>query len=138
MAVRGKRAERSKTGRAERLAMGELEAAVMDVLWDHGERMTPREVQEVVADRGHDVAYTTVMTILVRLCSKGRLERVRDGRAFAYSPVESREEHAAARMREFLADTADRGVALSAFVRSLDRKDRERLRRVLGRQRRGS
>ncbi|MGH9135651.1 MAG: BlaI/MecI/CopY family transcriptional regulator [Acidimicrobiales bacterium] len=72
-----------------KLAMGELEGAAMDVLWDRGGWLTPGEVHEVLgADR--DRAYTTVMTILVRLWQNGRLERQRDGRAYAYRPVASR------------------------------------------------
>lgn len=110
--------------------MGELERAVMQVLWDRGGWHTPGEVHEVLAaDR--PLAYTTVMTILVRLWQKGRLERQRDGRAFAYRPVESREEHAAARMGEILQGVADRPIALSHFLASLPAADRVQLRRML-------
>jgi predicted transcriptional regulator len=42
------------------------------------------------------------MTILVRLRRKGRLERRRDGRAFAYRATQSGEKHAAAGMQELL------------------------------------
>ncbi|MGH9267295.1 MAG: BlaI/MecI/CopY family transcriptional regulator [Acidimicrobiales bacterium] len=114
-----------------KLAMGELEGAAMDVLWDRGGWLTPGEVQEVLgAER--DLAYTTVMTILVRLWQKGRLERQRDGRAYAYRPVASREQHAAARMREMLSAAADRPAALSHFLESLSTGDRAQLRRMLG------
>src|SRR5712691_566056 len=99
-----------------RLAMGELEAAVMDVLWDRGGWSTPGEVH-LVLGRHHPVAYTTVMTILVRLWQKGRLERERDGRAFAYHPILSREEAAADSMQELL------GVlALPAWARPAGRR----------------
>ncbi|MGH9116843.1 MAG: BlaI/MecI/CopY family transcriptional regulator [Acidimicrobiales bacterium] len=113
-----------------RLHMGELEAAVMDVLWDRGGWLTPGEVHDVMAaDR--QLAYTTIMTILVRLCQKGRLERQRDGRAFAYRPLQSREEHAASRMQELLARGGDRPMALARFVESLPAADRAQLRRLL-------
>jgi predicted transcriptional regulator len=113
-----------------RLAMGELEAAVMDVLWDRGGWLTPGEVHEVLAaDR--PLAYTTAMTILVRLWQKGRLERHRDGRAFAYRPMKSREEHAAARMQEMLTRVGDRPAALARFVDALPPADRAQLRRLL-------
>lgn len=113
-----------------RLAMGELEAAVMDVLWDRGGWLTPGMVHEVVAAE-RPIAYTTVMTILVRLWRKGRLERQRDGRAYAYHPTQTREKHAAARMREFLAAAGDRPAALGYFVASLAPSDRAQLRRAL-------
>ncbi len=120
---------------AKRLAMGELESAVMDVVWDAGGWMTPGEVHEVLSV-GHELAYTTVMTILVRLWRKVRLERTRDGRAFAYRAVESREQHAATRMRDLLAATCDRPVALSHFVGSLSARDKTQLRRMLGDEKR--
>lgn len=113
-----------------KLAMGELESSVMDVLWNHGGWLTPREVHEVLAD-GRDLAYTTVMTILVRLWQKGRLDRQRDGRAFAYRPLLSREEHTATRMRELLAASSDRPTALSHFLATLSSSDRAQLRRIL-------
>jgi predicted transcriptional regulator len=121
-----------------RLPMGELEATVMDVLWDRGGWLTPGEVQDVLADE-RKLAYTTVMTILVRLWRKGRLERRREGRAFAYRPLQSREEYAAGRMREMLAEVGDRPAALARFVEDLPPADRAQLRRVLGpTSRRGS
>jgi predicted transcriptional regulator len=114
----------------DRLAMGALEGAVMDVLWDRGGWLTPGEVHGVLAvDR--PLAYTTVMTILVRLWQKGRLERERDGRAFVYRPLETREQHAASRMGEFLVKAGDRPAALAHFLEALPPSDRAQLRRLL-------
>src|SRR5450759_1825330 len=84
-----------------RLAMGELEAAVMEALWDRGGWLTPGEVLEVLAEQ-RPISYTTVMTILVRLWRKERLVRQPAGRAFAYRPKQNREEHAASRMADIL------------------------------------
>jgi predicted transcriptional regulator len=116
--------------RQAKLQMGELEAMVMDVLWDRHGWLTPGEVHDTLS-RNRSLAYTTVMTILVRLWQKGRLERQRDGRAFAYRAVQSREEYAAARMQELLTRVADRPTALAYFVDSLPQADRDQLRRVL-------
>ncbi len=113
-----------------RLRTGELEANVMDVLWDRGGWLTPGEVHETLSAE-RPLAYTTVMTILVRLWQKGRLERQRDGRAYAYRPLQSREEHAAARMAQLLVDARDRPAALAHFVDSLPPRDQAQLRRVL-------
>lgn len=113
-----------------KLQMGELEAMVMDVLWDRRGWRTPGEVHDDLAS-SREMAYTTVMTILVRLWQKGRLERQRDGRAYAYRAVQSREEHAAARMQELLTRVGDRPTALAFFVDSLPKADRDQLRRVL-------
>lgn len=104
----------------------------MDVLWDLGGWRTPREVHSVLSPR-HPLAYTTITTILVRLWRKGRLERQRDGRAFAYRPPQTREEHAASRMGRALVGVADRPTALAHFVRGLDPAERAQLRRALQR-----
>ena len=116
---------------SERLSTGELERKVLDVLWSAGEAMTPRQVHDVLAAE-RDLAYTTVMTILVRLWQKGLVAREREGRAFAYTPHTSREEHVAERMREVLVAANDASAALGHFVRGLDTKKRTQLRRLLG------
>jgi len=115
--------------------MGELEAAVMNLLWDRGGWMTPGEVHAALADSS--LAYTTVMTVLVRLWQKGRLERQRDGRAYAYHPVVTRDQYAAERMEDLLARAGNRSAVLSHFLDAIDPADRDQLRRLL-RQQRGS
>jgi predicted transcriptional regulator len=75
------------------------------------------------------------MTILVRLWRKGRLERQRDGRAYAYHPLVTREQHAADRMEELLARAGNRSAVLSHFLDAMDPADRDQLRRLLTRQR---
>lgn len=117
-------------GNRARLAMGELEAAVMEVMWERGGWLTAGEVQEVLpAER--PLAYTTVMTILVRLWQKGRLTRQRDGRAYAYRAVQTKAEFAAARMGEVLIGVGDRSAALNHFLSALEPADRAQLRRLL-------
>ena len=111
---------------------GELEAAVMDVVWDRGGWLTPGEVHDALGS-GRPLAYTTVMTILVRLWQKGRLERERDGRAFAYRATQTREEYTADRMRALLEGVTNRPRALSHLVSALAPADRAQLRRLLQR-----
>jgi predicted transcriptional regulator len=113
--------------------MGELEARVMDIVWDHGGWLTPAEVHRRLTRR-RTLAYTTVMTVLVRLYDKGLLERRRDGRAYAYHSIQSREEDAAEHMTRLLSAAGDRSTALSSFVSSLSPGERAQLRRVLGRR----
>lgn len=92
--------------------------------------MTSGEVRDALP-RGRVLAYTTVMTVLVRLWKKGLLERQRDGRAFAYHPVESREQWTARRMEELLAAAGNPSGALNHFVRVLSPGERDQLRRIL-------
>lgn len=63
--------------------LGDLELAVMNILWEADSAM---EVSEVVTAMGHTRAYTTIMTILSRLHEKGYLDQERAGRAYRYRP----------------------------------------------------
>ena len=115
---------------APRRGMGELESDVMAVLWAADGSCTPAEVRDALAA---DLAYTTVMTILVRLSAKGLAQRERRGRAYAYRPTMSEAEVAAQRMRATLDRTADREKALVRFVDELSPKDERVLRAILAR-----
>jgi predicted transcriptional regulator len=110
--------------------LGELEARVLELLWDAGGWMTTRDVMEFL-DGQRELAYTTVMTILVKLWKKGLVERTRDGRAYAYHPLLTREEWTARRMGELLAVAENRAEALSHFVSGIDQRDISQLRRIL-------
>ena len=116
----------------KRLGRGELEIQVLDVVWVAPGPVTPRQVHEEL-NKSRELAYTTVMTILVRLCKKGLLEREATGRAFAYRPLVSREQRGAARMNDALTSAGDPSVALSHFVESLPPDQVDELRRVLRR-----
>ena len=98
---------------------GELEAAVMDVLWRRGTPATVREVlAELTASRPR--AYTTVMTVLENLHRKDALRREMDGRAWLYSPTRTRAEHSAALLQDVLSAAGDRDEVLMHFVADLD------------------
>ena len=103
----------------------------MEMVWDRGGGwLTPREVLELLIPE-RELAYTTVMTILVRLWRKGLLERRKDGRAYAYHAVHSREEWTARRMGELLEVADDRAEALNHFLAGMRKADRDQLRRLL-------
>jgi predicted transcriptional regulator len=114
-----------------RLPRGELENQVLQVLWAADAPCTPREVHRAMGSE-RELAYTTVMTILVRLWQKGIVEREPSGRTYAYRPVESRDERVANRMRELLAAAGDRTAALTGFVKSLPADELDDLRRIVG------
>ena len=69
--------------------LGELERAIMDVLWESRDPLTVRQVSGALTER--DLAHTTVMTVLDRLAKKGFARRERDGRAWRYRAAETRE-----------------------------------------------
>lgn len=116
-----------------RRGMGELERMVMVALWDAGRPMTPREVLERL-DADPPVTYSTTMTILRRLWSKGVVAREKVGKAFAYAPLRDREAETATRMADLLAATRDANTALGHFVGELSPAQRRQLRRLLERR----
>ncbi len=98
-------------------------------LWARPDGATPGEVLDGLAS---DLAYTTVMTILLRLWKKGLVERHRRGRAFAYRALVSEADLAADRMRSAFEEVDDREQVFSSFVGGLSKKEERILRRVLG------
>lgn len=98
--------------------LGELEAEVMELAWDRGAWLGVNDL--LAALKGRQRAYTTVMTIVTRLCDKGLLERRRDGRGFVYRPALSKDQVAAQALREVLADADDPQAVLAHFVKDLE------------------
>ncbi|WP_212522445.1 BlaI/MecI/CopY family transcriptional regulator [Actinospica acidithermotolerans] len=122
-------------GGAGRRAAGELESAVLGVLWNAREPLSPGEVRELLArtdGTGAALSYSTVVTILTRLHEKGSLSRHRDGRAFRYAPVSDEAGLEARRLSQLLDRSADREAVLSRFVADLSERDEELLRSLLG------
>ena len=110
--------------------MGELERAVMSVLWEGNDWMTPRQVLDRL-ELDPPVVYSTVMTILRRLWKKGVVDRERSGRAFSYRPVQGEGEQTAERMARLLHASNDPEAALTHFLASLDARRRRQLRKLL-------
>ncbi|WP_123670563.1 BlaI/MecI/CopY family transcriptional regulator [Actinocorallia herbida] len=109
-------------------APGDLEREITAALHAADRALTPREVRSAL---GESLAYTTVLTILVRLEGKGVLERERRGRAFAYRPVADDPGLAVRRMHQLLDERPDREVVLTRFLGSLSDDDEQLLRRML-------
>ncbi|MGN9774353.1 BlaI/MecI/CopY family transcriptional regulator [Micromonospora sp. H33] len=113
--------------------LGDLERAVMDVLWDSvpatSNGVTVREVADALA--GRELAYTTVMTVLDRLAGKGMVQREREGRAWRYRAAASREAHIAQLMLDALDLGGSRDAALVRFARSVTGTEADVLRAAL-------
>jgi predicted transcriptional regulator len=115
---------------------GDLEAVIMDRVWEHAKPVTVRELHdELAAERV--IAYTTVMSTMDNLHRKGWLNRVKEGKAYRYSASASRAEYSARLMREALADGGDTEMVLSHFLAQIDGDESEALRSVLSKLRGG-
>lgn len=109
---------------------GDLEALIMERVWERGEPVTVRDLfDELSSER--TIAYTTVMSTMDNLHRKGWLDRVREGKAYRYTATASREEYSARLMREALADGGDAEVVLSHFVAQIGCGESDALRSVL-------
>ena len=112
---------------------GQLESAVMDVVWAQNQPCLVREVRDQLS-YGRPLAYTTVMTVLAILHRKGVLRREKYGRAWRYWPAERREEHAARLMAELLRSGGDRSVTLRSFLDRMSDEDLTAIRNVVARR----
>lgn len=109
--------------------LGDLERAIMDVLWTTRAPLTVRQVSITLAERG--LAHTTVMTVLDRLAKKGFAQRERDGRAWRYRPAATREAYVTELMLTALEQTGDRSAALARFAQSVSDAEVKVLRSAL-------
>lgn len=85
----------------------------MNVVW--GRKLVSFAVSDVLAimEKQREIAYTTVMTTVVRLHEKGLLIREKDGRRYLYSPKLSREEFLQATARTVLDGAIDGHQAIA-------------------------
>ena len=111
--------------------MGELETAIMRVLWSAHEPLTVRRIFEVLSE-DRQLAYTTVMTVLDRLAKKGRVLRKQEGRAWIYVPATTHSAMVVAEMQSILEEAGDeRNVVLAQFIEGLAEPQRVHVDRVL-------
>lgn len=75
------------------LDVGPLELEVLGILNSSGEQSVS-DIQASLKSSGHDLAYTTVMTVLVRLYSKHLVTRKKHGRLFLYSAARKKDSSA--------------------------------------------
>jgi predicted transcriptional regulator len=109
---------------------GDLEMAIMNVMWRAGRPYVVREVLGRM-DYGRPVAYTTVMTVMNILYRKGVLHRDKEGRAWRYWPVEAREDHDARLMAEALRSGGDEDLTMRRFLERVSDDEMNSLRSAM-------
>lgn len=107
--------------------LGSLEAEVMEKIWLKQTASVKDVHQELLTLR--PIAYTTVMTIMGRLADKRLLKKVKEGNAFIYTPVVSKEEFSKNIVSEvidsLLEDFPD--AAFSHFVKKIGQEDENKI-----------
>lgn len=76
-------------------SLGELEAQILDIVWDLQPPVTTSKVFKIMYPR-RELSYSTIMLTMSKLAKKGFLKQRRSGvkktDAFLYTPTMSREE----------------------------------------------
>ena len=111
---------------------GTLESEVLQALWALD---APASPAEVIEQMGTDLAYTSIATILGRLCDKQLVERQRQGRSFKYAATSSEADLAGRRIASILDEATDRESALAGFAQTLDPDEVDQLAALLERYR---
>jgi predicted transcriptional regulator len=124
-------------GKASLDSLGELQRAVLEIVWQRGEA----SVHDVLGqlDRRKKLAYTTALTVLQKLEKAGWLEHRSEGKSYIYTPTVSREQAGAGSVRGFLSRVFE-GDAVAMFqhlIRESDLSDKElsELRRMIDEKR---
>ena len=112
---------------------GQLEADILNVLWDHNVPLTVKALQDLFPEP--KPAVTTLITVLERLRTKGSVERqAAGGRSFEYFASRSRLDQANDSIKNALENAGDRHAALMLLAGSLTPKDRDVLAQALSQQ----
>ncbi len=117
----------------------ELELQILKALWDT-EPMTVRELRDVLAAGGRELAHTTVITTLGTMVDKGQIEKLEPtlGKAFRFSPLIQRHDVSKGMLGDLVErvfDGSAEAVMLSLFdVKELDEDELSGLRKLLNKK----
>ena len=117
--------------------LGELQRAVIEVVWERGEASV-HQVREKLS-RKRKLAYTTVLTAMQKLEKAGWLRHRSEGKVYIYAPTRTREEAGARSVLKFLDRIFD-GDALLMFQHlmrqsKLSDKELRELRKIIDEKR---
>ena len=115
--------------------LANAELAVMDLLWERGERMTAREIREALYPNEKKPQHGTVQRLLQRLQEKGFVDRDRSISVHFFSAAISRESYAGGQL-ESLADKLTAG-SISPLIthlvehKKISREELDKIRSIL-------
>jgi predicted transcriptional regulator len=110
---------------------GPAELPILEALWEKG-TLTGRELYEEVR-RSKELAYTTVLTVVGRMVSKGSVKRKKVDGLYYYEPAMNRaefERRAAAAVVKGIVEISP-AHAVSAFVDVLSSSSADRLEEIM-------
>ena len=112
----------------------ERELEIMQVFWNRGDS-TAQQVRDELAAGGHELAYTTVATLIRILTDKGFLKQIESSRPFVYAPSQSFSD-VSRRLVTDLIDRVFRGSPTQLLLQLMEEQDlsdadRESISRIL-------
>ncbi len=118
---------------------GELEQAVLEVLWAASKPQTSTQILDALTKRSQEhgaaeLALTTVLTVLTRLSDKGLVIKTQPptGRGLLFTASVTREHHTASQLLSLLERSGDPRLALSHFAQGLSAEAVAELKKLLG------
>lgn len=120
--------------------LGDLQLAIMRVLWERGEAPAIEVHQALLAERG--LAVTTIKTMLRKLEEHGCVKHRTNGRQFIYRPAIAEADVRQGMVAELVRRVfrGDSAALVNHLVRSgeIDAEDLGNLREIVARERRGT
>ncbi|WP_250124162.1 BlaI/MecI/CopY family transcriptional regulator [Chroococcidiopsis sp. CCMEE 29] len=108
--------------RPKQLSLGPLEAEILNIVWELGSATVKDIHDRILTDPNRELAYTSVTTVLRRLTEKGWLACDKQGRAFYWRPLVTKQQaqviQAHEHLHRFLA--VGNPDVVAAFADSLD------------------
>ena len=119
--------------KAKSRTLTEQELEIMKVVWEK-KTATVREIYEALRER-KTVAYTTVMTMMNILETKGHLVKRQEGRAYVYEPAHAQTQVISGMVQEFVDRVFD-GAAQSLVLnlireKKLSQEDMDEISRLI-------
>ncbi len=121
----------------------QLELQLLKILWERSPQ-TARQLRDALAERGRDLAHTSVITTLQKMVDKGQLEQLDpvEGKAYHFAPRLSQKSVARGMLGDLvnrLFDGSREAAVMTLFDTSeLDESTLKRLRRAVNQAERGN
>ena len=118
--------------RPKQMSLGPLEAEILNIVWELSSATVKDVHDRILADPDRELAYTSVTTVLRRLTEKGWLACNKQGRAFYWRPLVTKQQaqviQAHEQLHRFLA--VGNPDIVAAFADSLDYASVEQLKAI--------
>lgn len=115
--------------RPKQLSVGPLEAEILSIVWELGSATVKDVHDRILSDPNRELAYTSVTTVLRRLTEKGWLSCDKQGKAFYWRPLLTKQQaemiKAHDQLQRFLA--VGNPDVVAAFADSLDEAASEQI-----------